>query len=64
MKKEDTEDQRKIDDKDGNCKQCGHPLDSHIVIAYNTNDFSKGGEIRCPVPNCPCFSTISFNLEA
>ena len=36
----------RLDDADGNCKQCGHPFDPHIVIAYDVNDFSKGGEIR------------------
>jgi len=32
-----------LDDADGNRKHCGHPFDPHIVVAYDTNDFSKGG---------------------
>jgi len=51
-----------MDDDQGNCKRCGHPLEPHIVIAYDTNDFSKGGEMRCQIEDCDCISTISFNL--
>ena len=47
-------------DENGNCKRCGHPFDPHIVIAYDTKDFSKGGEMRCPVKDCSCFHTVSF----
>ncbi len=52
-----------LDDKNGNCKQCGHPFGSHLVIAYDTTDFSKGGEMRCPVLNCKCSHTLDFNLS-
>jgi 2'-5' RNA ligase len=38
----------RADDADGNCKQCRHPFNPHMVIAYDTSDFSKGGEIRSP----------------
>jgi hypothetical protein len=31
-----------LDDTDGNCKQCGHPFNAHIVVAYDIKDFSKG----------------------
>ncbi|PIR38409.1 MAG: hypothetical protein COV34_02275 [Candidatus Zambryskibacteria bacterium CG10_big_fil_rev_8_21_14_0_10_42_12] len=54
--------EQKMDDDQGNCKRCGHPLEPHIVIAYDTNDFSKGGEMRCQIEDCDCISTISFNL--
>jgi hypothetical protein len=37
------------DDENGNCRRCGHPFDPHIVIAYDSNDYSKGGEMRCQV---------------
>ncbi len=53
----------KMDDKIELCKQCGHEFRQHIVIAYDTSDFSKGGEMRCPVPNCTCFATIDFNIK-
>jgi len=52
-----------LDDEAGNCKQCGHPFEPHIITAYDTGDFSKGGEIRCPVEHCPCFFTVSFDLK-
>jgi len=52
-----------VDDADGNCRQCGHPFDPHIVIAYDTSDFSKGGEMRCPVEGCGCFHTLDFDLK-
>ncbi len=55
--------QNNIDNESKNCEQCGHLFDPHIVIAYDTSDFSKGGEIRCPVPNCTCFTTIDFNIK-
>lgn len=53
----------KMDDGAGNCKKCGHSFNPHIVIAYDTKDFSKGGEMRCPILNCTCFHTITFNLK-
>ena len=52
-----------LDDADGNCKQCGHPFNPHLVIAFDKTDFSKGGEIRCPVPNCACYHTMDFDLK-
>jgi hypothetical protein len=51
-----------LDDAYGNCKQCGHPFDPHLVIVFDVNDFSKGGEIRCPIPNCTCHHTMNFDL--
>ena len=53
-----------MDDADGSCKQCGHAFNPHAVIAYDVNDFSKGGEIQCPVAECSCFHTLNFDLEA
>jgi len=53
----------KLDDASGNCKQCGHPFNPHLVIAYDTKDFSKGGEIRCPFPNCTCYHTLDFDFR-
>jgi hypothetical protein len=52
-----------LEDADGNCLQCGHPSDPHIVVAYDTDDFSKGGEMRCPVAGCTCFSSLDFDLK-
>lgn len=51
------------DDENGNCKICGHPFNPHLVIAYDGNDFTKGGEIRCQVADCDCFRTLSFDLS-
>jgi len=31
-----------LDDADGNGRQCGHPFNPHIVVAYDTSDLSKG----------------------
>lgn len=52
-----------LDDVDGNCRQCGHPFNPHIVLAYDTSDFSKGGEIRCPVTGCNCFHNLDFDFK-
>ncbi len=52
-----------LDDADGNCKQCGHPFNPHIVLAYDTSDFSKGGEIRCPVAGCNCLHSLDFDVK-
>jgi hypothetical protein len=52
------------DDEDGNCRRCGHPFNPHKIIAYDVSDFSKGGEMRCQVEDCPCFSTVSFDFGA
>ena len=52
-----------LDDEDGDCKQCGHLFDPHIIIAFDVNDFSKGGEIRCPVEGCLCLSSLSFDFN-
>jgi len=49
------------DDERGMCEQCGHSFNPHLVIAYDVNDFGKGGEIRCQVEGCSCFHTVSFN---
>jgi len=51
------------DDENGNCKVCGHPFDPHLVIAYDSNDLAKGGEMRCQVVDCDCFQTLSFDLS-
>lgn len=55
--------ENKMDDEAGNCKKCGHSFNPHIVITYDIKDFSKGGEMRCPVSDCDCFHTISFDLK-
>jgi hypothetical protein len=34
-----------LDDENGNCKLCGHPIDLHIIICSDTGDFSKDGEM-------------------
>ncbi|HEV2395833.1 MAG TPA: hypothetical protein VGS27_02680 [Candidatus Sulfotelmatobacter sp.] len=52
-----------MDDTDGNCRKCGHPFNPHLVIAYDVNDFSKGGEMRCPVEGCTCFHTVDFDFK-
>jgi len=49
-----------VDDEEGKCRQCGHPFNPHKIIAYDVEDFSKGGEMRCQVDGCPCFATVSF----
>jgi hypothetical protein len=53
-----------LDDAEGNCRQCGHPFNPHDVIAYDMNDLSKGGELRCPVAECTCFHTLDFDLNS
>ena len=52
-----------LDDENGNCKRCGHPFNPHLVIPYDVSDLSKGGEIRCPVENCECSLSLSFDLK-
>jgi hypothetical protein len=52
-----------MDDENGNCVQCRHPFNPHIVIAFDVDDFSKGGEVRCHINGCDCVWTASFNLE-
>ena len=52
-----------LDDADGNCKQCGHLFNPHIVVADDMNDVLKGGELRCPVAECSCFHTLDFDLK-
>lgn len=52
-----------LDDADGNCKQCRHAFNPHIVVAYDTNDLSKGGEIRCPEAGCSCFHSLDFDFR-
>jgi hypothetical protein len=59
----DREDRNKLDDENSNCKQCGHPFDPHIVIAFDKEDLSKGGIMKCPEPHCPCHHTLDFNLK-
>lgn len=51
------------DDEKGNCKLCGHPFAPHAIIAHDRKDFTKGGEMRCPVKDCNCFRTLSFDLS-
>lgn len=51
------------DDENGNCKVCGHPFNPHLIIAYDGNDLTKGGEMRCQVPDCNCFHTLSFDIS-
>jgi hypothetical protein len=58
-----TDEDQKMDDERGNCKRCGHPFGPHVIIAFDVNDFGKGGLMRCPVDACDCESTVSFNLK-
>jgi hypothetical protein len=51
------------DDHNGNCKVCGHPFEPHVIIAYDVNDLTKGGEMRCPVEGCDCSQKLSFDLS-
>ena len=59
-----SEDKKSMDDEQGNCKQCGHPFDPHLVIAFDTNDFSKGGMMKCNIENCECSSDLTFNFDS
>jgi hypothetical protein len=59
MNKSDSE---TCDDENGNCKVCGHPFSPHLVIAYDVNDFAKGGEVRCQVEGCDCLRTLDFDV--
>ena len=34
-----------------------------IVVVYDMNDFSKGGEVRCPVAECSGFYSLDFDLK-
>jgi hypothetical protein len=52
-----------LDDADGNCRRCGHLFNSHLVVAYDMSDLSKGGELRCPVVECNCFHNLDFDLK-
>ena len=29
------------DDAAGNCKQCGHPFEPHVIVAYDVDDFLR-----------------------
>jgi hypothetical protein len=51
------------DDERGNCKACGHSFNPHLIVAYDPNDLSKGGEMRCQVEDCDCVRTLSFDLS-
>jgi len=51
------------DDENGNRKMCGHPFNPHVVIAYDGDNLSRGGEMRCQVEDCNCFRTLSFDLS-
>lgn len=55
--------ENKLDDNNGNCKLCGHAFDPHLIIALDTDNFSKGGIMKCPVENCSCHRTVDFNLK-
>jgi len=50
------------DDENGICNLCGHPFDPHLVIAYDRDDLTRGGELRCQVDGCDCLRTLSFDL--
>jgi hypothetical protein len=59
----DKHDPGACDDENGNCNMCGHPFAPHLVLAYDGNDLSKGGELRCHVADCDCVRTLSFDLS-
>ena len=52
-----------LDDEDGNCKQCGHPFEPHIIAAYDIGDFSKGGEDAVSRRALPVFLNRQFRSE-
>ncbi len=51
-----------LDDENGLCKQCRHPFNPHLIIAFDSDDLSKGGFIKCQVENCDCYTTLNFDL--
>jgi hypothetical protein len=51
------------DDENGNRIRCGHPFSPHIITPNDATDLSRGGEMRYPVEECLCFSTISFDMK-
>ena len=51
------------DDENGNCKICGHPFAPHVVMAYDRDDLTKGGEVRCQIAECDCLRPLSFDLS-
>lgn len=50
----------KLYDENENCKQCGHAFDPHILIAYDKENPTNGGIMKCPVAFCPCHHTWDF----
>jgi hypothetical protein len=34
-----------------------------IARLYDTSDFSKGGELRCPVAGCSCCRSLDFDFK-
>lgn len=44
------------------CKTCGHPFNTHILVATMVTP-QHGGLIFCPEPGCPCESTWSLDGE-
>ena len=52
-----------MDDEKGNCKQCGHPFDPHLVIAWDREHPEKWGIIKCSVAHCPCHSIWDFDQK-
>lgn len=51
---------KSMDDKDGNCRQCGHPFEPHLVIAFDKDNLNRGGVIKCPITRCKCHHTWDF----
>lgn len=49
-----------LDDDQGNCKQCGHPFDPHLITPNDPEDLTKGGQMRCPVEGCGCLHTVNL----
>jgi hypothetical protein len=37
-----------LDDAEGNCRQCGHPFNPHVVVAYDMNDFPREARFGFP----------------
>jgi hypothetical protein len=59
-----SEDSSKMEDKNGNCKNCTHSFALHQAKAHDNGNLRKGGIFKCGVMGCLCELPITFNVNS
>ncbi len=57
-----SDNEKKIEDENGNCRNCNHSLSLHQPMPHDRSNLKAGGVLKCNVMGCLCKLPIIFNV--